>query len=349
MASVWNDWRDGMRIIKKILPWVFFSCLAVILVGSLVLRIMNAPLGPKLEVTESAVQPTSTQPETAVDSVSVILPTEVPGVCSGQGSLTLLVLGESFPVNNQFRGADAIRLVQVDLDTAEVIITAFPPDLFVNTSGIPSIKSNASTLTAVYYLAKQSLNDSERNKMAQASNAVAQALTDNFALSPDNYLTMKEVTFQDVINTMGGLPVYFPQTVINPSTGQVFVQAGQQVLTGQQALDYSRFIEGGSPALVSEWNRFDRQNQILVAILQQIFSFKAASSFPGLVNDFYQDVVTDLTPNQLLDLTCVLQNTDASDYKYVEFKKTLISSEQNDILIPNASAVTQYYQTYFTP
>jgi LCP family protein required for cell wall assembly len=310
---------------------------------------MNAPLGPKLEVTESAVQPTSMQPVTAVDAESVTLATEVPGICSGQGTLTLLVLGESFPVTNQFRGADAIRLVQVDFDTAAIIITAFPPDLLVNTSGISSVKSNASTLTAVYYLAKQSLNDNERNKMAQASNAVAQALTDNFALSPDNYLTMKEVTFQDVIDTMGGLPIYFPQTVINPSSGQVFANAGQQVLTGQQALDYSRFIEGSSPALVFEWNRFDRQNQILVAILQQIFSYKTASNFPGLVNDFYQDVVTDLTPNQLLDLTCVLQNTDTSDYQYIEFNTTMISSEQNGILIPNSSAVTQYYQTYFTP
>ena len=338
-----------MAMVKKILPWIFFSCLAIILVGSLVIRIMNAPLGPKLEVTEAVVQPTSTKPITAIDSVSETLTTEIPGVCGGQGSLTLLVLGESFPVGNQLRGADAIRLVQVNYDTGEIWITAFPPVLLVNTSNIPSVKSNASTLTAAYYLAKQSLNDSERNKMALASSAIAQALNDNFALSPDNYLSMKEVTFQDVIDTLGGLPVYFPQTVTNPSNGQVFAQAGQQTLSGQQALDFSRFIEGGSPARISEWNRFDRQIQILVAIMQQVLSLKGVSNFPGLVNDFYQDVVTDLSANQLMDLSCVLQNTGLSNMQYIEFKQNLTSGEQNNVLIPNTSEITQYYQPYFTP
>lgn len=338
-----------MSIIKKIAPWVFFLCLAAVLVGSLVLRIMNAPLGPKLDVTGSAVQPTATQQNTIVDASSESKPTEVSGTCGGQGALTLLVLGESSPVDNSMHGADAIRLVQVDFDAKTVKVTAFPPVLWVNTSQIPLLKSNGSTLTAAYYLAKQSVNDSERSKMAYASNVIAQTLTSNFSLSPDNYLTMKELTFKDVIDTMGGLPIYVPETVTNPSNGIVYASAGQQVLTGQQALDYSRFIHGSSPALVGEWNRFDRQNQILVAILQEILNYESVPSYPGLVNDFYQDVVTDLTVNQLLDMTCLMQNIGFNNFQYVEFKRTLVSGEQNNVLIPNTSEITQYYQTYFTP
>ena len=204
-------------------------------------------------------------------------------------------------------------------------------------------------MTAAYYMAKQSLNDSERNKMAYASNVVAQALANNFSLSPDNYIAMKEVTFKDLIDTMGGLPIYFPAAVTNPSNGKVFAPAGKQVLTGQQALDYSRFIEGSQPALVSEWDRFNRQNQILVSSMQQVLSIKGTSSFPGLVNDYYKDVVTDLSASQLLDLTCVLQKTGFNNIKYIEFKRTLISGEQNNVLIPNTNEITQYYQPYFIP
>ena len=336
-----------MHIIKKILPWVFFICLAIILVGSLAVRILNTPLAPKLEVTESGVQPAATAITPIVDSASDVQSTPTQALCSGQGSSVILVLGESFPVDSKIRGADAIRLVKVDYGTGKVTVTAFPPVLMVNTSQIPSLGANASTLTSAYFLAKQSFTDSERNKMAYASNVIAQTLVTNFGLTPDNYLTMKQNTFKNAVDTMGGLPITLSAPVITPSNGVIVLPAGQQVITGQQALDYSRYIQSGSSASVAETNRFNRQNEILLAILHQALSFQSLPDYPGLVNNFYQDVATDLSLNQLMDLACVLQNPQM-DVDYVEFKSSLIVSEQNGILIPNTSAIASYYQPIYS-
>ena len=328
-----TEQKQGMSKGRIVLAWIFFICLGAVLVGSLALRILNTPLAPKLKVTESPIQSAPTEITPVVEAASEAQPTQTSGACGAEGSLTLLVLGESDPNNNYMRGADAIRLVNVNFDTNEIKVTAFPPVLWANTSQIPLLKSDGSTLTAAYYIAKQSLNGDERNKMAYASNVVAQTLANNFRISADNYITMKESTFTDIVNTLGGVTMNLP--------------AGELTLNGQQALDYSRLL-GSNPALISEWNRFDRQNQLLVGISHEISSFESVSSYPGLVNDYYKDVVTDLSIKQLADLTCVFQKSEGK-FEYVEFKRTLLSGEQNDVLLPNTSEITQYYQTNFTP
>ena len=336
-----------MNTVKKILPWVFFICLALILVGSLAVRVLNTPLAPKLEVTSSITDATATPISPVVDSVSAVQETPTTAICGGEGSTIILVLGESSPEAGQVRGADAIRLVKVDYATGKVSVTAFPPVLMVNTSQISSINANASTLTSTYFLAKQSLLDSERNKMAYASTAIAQTLVNNFGLKPDNYLTMKQDTFKNAVDAMGGLPINFQSPVINPSTGAVVVPAGQQVITGQQALDYSRYIQSGYSTAVSETNRFNHQNEILLAIIHNALKVQSLPNYPSLTQNFYQDVATDLSLNQLMDLACVLQNPQF-DVNYVEFQNSLFTTEQNGILIPNSSAIASYYQPIFS-
>jgi LCP family protein required for cell wall assembly len=333
---------------KKIFSWIFFLVLAFILVGSLALRILNTPLGPRLEVTEPPATTTPSESAGSSQQSATPIPVVLDSTCGGQGSFAVLVLGESSPEDYPPRGADAVRLVYVDYDTKTVKIMAFPPDLWVNTSQIPVLKSNNSTLTYTYYISKSSLSSDERSKMAYATNATAQTIVNNFRYIPENYMTLKQFTFKDLVDDLGGLSIILPEAVDGTSSGFGYYNAGAQVMTGQQALDYVRIIESNQPKTQSEWGRFDRQNQVLVALLFEMTQPENLTKLPEIIKEYYQAVVTDLTLNQLLDLTCVLSQPGIS-YQYVEFEQSLIVSEKAGILVPDSDGVTQFLQTSFPP
>jgi LCP family protein required for cell wall assembly len=333
---------------RKILSWIFFLCMAVILVGSLALRILNTPLGPRLQVTKPPTLSTTSE-STAISQLAASpVATALSSTCGGQGALTILVLGESSPEDYPPRGADAIRLVNVDYDAKTVKIMAFPPDLWVNTSQIPVVKSNGSTLSYTYFIAKSSLNSDERSKMAYGTNAMAQSLSNNFSYVPDNFLTIKQYSFKNLVDALGGLSINLPEAVDGTSSGLGYFNAGPQVMTGQRALDYVRILTGNTTKTLTEWERFDRQNQVLVALFNELTRPETLAKLPGIINDYYKVIVTDLSINQLQDLSCVMKEPGVK-FGYVEFNQNLIASEQAGILISDTNGVTRFLQGSFTP
>ena len=325
-------------MIKKVLLWIVIGLVVVGLVlAGLGVLFLNRPLGPGLKLTPlaSAAAPASapasaagpqvasgaetqaasipppvtvastTVASTALPSTPLSADLTVPArpVC-GSGTMTMLLLGESSPIPGEQRGADAIRLLRIDFDRQVVTILSIPPGLWVKTSARPGFDST--TLTRAYYEVKTTTVGSAREAIQQATQVVAQALLDNFGFAPDHYLTINEPVFVSLVNTLGGIEVNLKERIDGSAEGRGVFEAGRQVFTGKRTLDYIRITKPNNQPESDEWGRFERQNQILAAIQDEIKKPENAAAMPSLINEFYQLVVTDLSPAQLLDLNCMV-------------------------------------------
>ena len=258
---------------------------------------------PLVPPSPTEIPPPTPTPVLAPTETPIPVPIEL--ACGGSGKMQLLLLGENSPEDVPPRGADAIRLVKVDFDNNAVTILAMPPDLWVNTPNLAGVK--ATTLNQTYLTAKNAAaGQGERAAMVQGTQAMAQALSDNFGYQPDHYVTLNQQVFTSMVDTLGGIEVNVPVRLDPGLPGHGLFEAGLQVFNGQEARNYTRIVLSNSQGQLDEWARFERQNQVLAALRAKIMQPDSWSVMPQLVSQFANLVVTDLSPSQLLDLNCMI-------------------------------------------
>jgi LCP family protein required for cell wall assembly len=303
--------------------FVVLLVLAVLLlVGALAMwNQVRRPLGPGLELsTELVNTPTVTQlaaliddspaptqaPPTATVEAPATKQSPTPSVvaarnaCGGEGAVSLLVLGLSSPDNLFQRGAGAIRLVRVDFDHSSATVLTLPPELMVKTSKFD-------TLTHTYWLARRNIQGTEEERNLIATQALAQALLDNYGYVPDHYITINQSAFGQVIDSLGGITVNIPEAIQEVPEGWHTFEAGEQTLSSEQLLDYVRLINRANQSYASELERLGRQNTVIQAALDAALEPANWGKLLGLAKDFDKLFVTDLSTDQLLNLACMFR------------------------------------------
>jgi LCP family protein required for cell wall assembly len=317
------------------------------------------PLGARLKTTPppatplptAVVVPTDTAEPAAASAdtrqARVVLPTQAPGICGETGVLKVLLLGENLPETPR-RGADAIRLMRVDYDQKRVDVLALPPDLWVQTPALEKAQIDATTLTLVYFEGKQITPGGERSKMKSATDYFAQTLVDNFSYLPTNYITLKQSIVRDLVDELGGLKINLPQDVDGRPEGFGYFSAGEQVLAGQQVVDYVRILNPANDPAPNEWKRLSRQNQVLSALNAQLTSPETITRIPGIAQKFYSSVITDLSVKQLFSLSCLLGEAGVT-ITISDLDPILVTPGEGGVLIPDTAEVSQFIQDKVGP
>ena len=286
---------------------------------------------PEQEPTEPA-QPEAPAPASPGDAN--VVAAEPSAVCGQTGQVNLLMLGQN-PQLRLPRGADGIRLIVIDYDAPAIKMLALPPDLWVKTSRLGGVA--AATLTEAFGLAEESAQSSGQDGVIHPVGVVAQALLDNFGYSTDKYLTLDQSAFKQVIDTVGSIEVFVPEAVDGAPDGYGFYEAGFQAMSGQRALDYVRLLQpAGQPS--DEWARFERQNQVIKGIQDEILKPENWDQLPKFVNDFYDLLATNLSPRELLNLNCLLDAT-GGDVRLFEVSPDMIRAGLDGELIPDETAL----------
>lgn len=322
----------------------------LVFVGGAVYLGFILPLGARLKATPppptptAPVIPTQTSAPAAASAdnrqAQVVLPTRAPGICGETGVLKVLLLGENLPETPR-RGADAIRLMRVDYDQKRVDVLALPPDLWVQTPALAKAKIDATTLTLVYYEGKQITPGGARSKMMSATNYFAQTLADNFSYLPTHYITIQQSIFRSLVDELGGLQINLPQDVDGRPEGFGYFFAGQQLLSGQQVVDYVRILNPANDPAPSEWKRLTRQNQVLSALNAQIVAPGTLVKVPGLAQKFFSSVITDLSVKQLFSLSCLLGESGIA-ITLSDLDPALVTPGAGGVLLPDAAEVSRF-------
>lgn len=205
---------------------------------------------------------------------------------------TYLLLGiDQWPNSNDVGRTDVIMLATVNDSTKKITLTSIPRDTYVEIAG----KGYKDKINHAY----------------QHGLETTIATVENFTEVPiDNYVLFTFDSFVKSIDAIGGITVNVDKNIANYNFGSSvdFVE-GEQHLNGKEALVFSRFrydING-------DYGRNNRQQQVVKAILDQSKSFATASKISELLDIAGDEIRTDITFKEMVDLSLQVKGYSSED------------------------------------
>ena len=195
--------------------------------------------------------------------------------------VNILLIGQDRREGETQARSDSIILCSLDRNAGKLTLTSFLRDLYLP---IPGHGSNR--INAAYSFGGTPL--------------LEQTLEENFGVSLDGAIEVDFQQFSQIIDLLGGVSLELRQDeadTINRETGSS-LSAGTQLLTGQQALAYSRIRSLDFDGDVS---RTGRQRKIMSALVERFRSAGPAALLTS-VKELFPMITTDLNNGQLLML-----------------------------------------------
>ncbi len=190
--------------------------------------------------------------------------------------------------------ADTIILLRLEPVSGSAWVLSIPRDLWAQ---IPGAQDNR--ITSALYIGGAEL--------------LVATITSMFDVQINHYMELDLAGFREVVDTLGGIPVWFPNPVRDPASGLDIATAGCHLLDGERALQYVRSrryteqidgrwrITGGD-----DFSRIERQQDFLVLALDRAIERGARnlSTMVDLVEAGAASMTLDqdLTPAELIEL-----------------------------------------------
>jgi LCP family protein required for cell wall assembly len=238
--------------------------------------VVEEPLQPQaglIPVSFEEYTPPSTQSD-------IDIPAPVGRFVQPEGQVNILLMGsDQRPTDGGFR-TDVILLLTLNPDGRSASVTSFPRDLYVYQPGWRVDR----------------INSAYQRGGAQM---MGETMEYNFGVRPDHYMLVNFWNFEQIIDTLGGVTVNVAQGITDEreGPGDYSVPSGNVHMDGETALWYVR-SRGSS----SDFDRTRREQEVLVAIFQRLFSANALANAPQLFDQYNQLVSTDLELGDVLPL-----------------------------------------------
>ena len=199
--------------------------------------------------------------------------------------------------------ADAIMLLRLDPHLRTASVLSLPRDLYVmiHREGVPVRKEKLASSLLV-------------GGMELGAPTLVDTVTRNFGVPIHNFVVIDFLGFEEVVDEIGGVPVWFPYPARDVSSGLYVAEAGCIKLDGRLSLSFVRsrklelFVDG-SWQRVGVWNdleRNQRQQDFLTLALERVVDIGARSIIvrDDLIEAATESVVLDdrLTLRTLLGL-----------------------------------------------
>lgn len=248
-------------------------------------------------------------------------------LCGGPTVQEILAIGSDTRAQGYLYGlADVTRLVRVDFVTPRVTVLEFPRDIWVE---IPGISDHYGTthgkINQAYLYGNPGMG--YYDGPGQGPGLLARTLEYNFGARPDRYLAVNMQTFVEVIDVIGGLDVYLPYSVDGRKADQtkrqdLYFAAGAHHVNGEQALMLARIREHGT------FGRADQQNRVLCAAREALLNPYNLPKLPEIINTFQGAVQTDLSPQEISQLACLMPQLKPENIAFITFPRELLTEDR---------------------
>ena len=265
------------------------------------------------------------QPTEAVQATDTAVPTPTTApLCGGPPVMTVLALGIDGNENYLYGLSDVIRVVRVDFVKPKVTVLAMPRDLWVE---IPEIEEpygiTHGKLNQAYFYGTPGMG--YYDGPGAGAGLLARTLDLNFDLLVDHYGAVSMQTFVKMVDAVGGIDIYLPTDVdgtpVDDKTEDMgYFDAGQQHFTGDQALRFSRIRKR-----YNAFTRSSNQNMVLCALKDKVTSPAVVPKIPQIINAFQDSILTDLSPEQLAQLACLVPKLDSENLIFTAIPEDLLS------------------------
>ncbi|MFT7473454.1 MAG: LCP family protein required for cell wall assembly [Verrucomicrobiales bacterium] len=237
------------------------------------------------------------------DPVNVLLV----GVDSSEGLDPDDPVREGRHVEDEARGVvrpDTILVLRLDPATGNASVLSLPRDLIVEVPGGATTRINATQAVG-------------------GMDALISTIDNNFAIPINHFVVADFAGFADIVEIVGGVPIYFPYTTRDLGSGLVIDEPGCWSLNGSESLGYVRarkieeLIDGEWVPLAAtspDLARIERQQQFLVLALEQVLDVGRSdlSRIGEFIDAGTQAVQLDesLTPGDMLELASAFSDYD---------------------------------------
>jgi LCP family protein required for cell wall assembly len=209
--------------------------------------------------------------------------------------------------------SDTMMVVHVEPNAKRTLIVSFPRDLWVNIPGRGMAKINAA--------------------YGIGPNKTIETLKADFGIDINHFISVDFQSFQDVVNAIGQVPVYFPYPARDRESG-LFIYPGCVRLNGAEALAYarSRTLEFYSQ-ISHQWQladptadigRIARQQQFIRELAGIAVQRSLQDPITGndIVNKVLHYLVFDqnLSKSDVLSLIDVFRTVNPNDQSHLEFQ-----------------------------
>jgi len=280
---------------------------------------------PAADASLSEVEEDVEQPTEAVQATDTAVPTPTTApLCGGPPVMTVLALGIDGNENYLYGLSDVIRVVRVDFVKPKVTVLAMPRDLWVE---IPEIEEpygiTHGKLNQAYFYGTPGMG--YYDGPGAGAGLLARTLDLNFNLLVDHYGAVSMQTFVKMVDAVGGIEIYLPTDVdgtpVDDKTEDMgYFDAGQQHFTGDQALRFSRIRKR-----YNAFTRSSNQNMVLCALKDKVTSPAVVPKIPQIINAFQDSILTDLSPEQLAQLACLVPKLDSENLIFTAIPEDLLS------------------------
>src|SRR5437660_6550591 len=219
-----------------------------------------------------------------------ITPAPTPQPSSPAGRLTILLMGIDQRPNEAVDGGDPGRtdsmlLVSIDYDAHTASMASIPRDSFVVIPEHGNERVNAADTFGEI--------DRRGGGPELAKRTVAQL----FGVPVDRYALVDIHSMEALIDALGGVRIDNPRRLVDTQyptddyrTITIDIPAGPQLMNGVTAVEYAR-----SRHADSDYGRQTRQQQVLLAIRDQVLQLNVLPQLPQLVPQLLELVHTDLS------------------------------------------------------
>lgn len=196
-----------------------------------------------------------------------------------KGQFTVLMMGCDARPGDETSRSDTLMVAFVDLTSDVVRLVSIPRDTYIT---IPT--------------------SGERTKINHAYayggiELTEETLKENFDIDIDYTAEVDFQGFVDVIDAVGGVTIDVPMDMQYAAEG-IDLQAGMQTLSGEQSLQFCRFRSDGQGDL----GRVERQQLFMSTLKDQLLSMGTMLKIPDISTAIKNNVVTNLTGSQLLQI-----------------------------------------------
>ena len=240
--------------------------------------------------------------DTTTTTVVETTTTTSPDPFAGKDHVNLLLLGGDAGPGRRGVRTDTMILASIDTRDGDVALFGYPRGL----SGLSFPDGTPFTayqgiLNEVY------IYGTDNPELFPAENPGAEAITQMIeglsGVEIDYYVLVNLEAFVDVVDALGGVTLYVPDTIIDDeypkedgTTISIRIEEGVQELNGTEALAYVRSRRQGS-----DYSRMGRQRCFLAAVAAQVDVPSLITGLPRLLDTIEENVITDIPLETLPD------------------------------------------------
>ena len=220
--------------------------------------------------------------------------------------INIVLLGYGGPGHDGPYLTDSIMVLSLRPGTHEAIMVSLPRDLWVKIPALPNNRFMMGKLNSAYAIGSDRRNyPNVRNdwKTATGSGDLTAATISQVIGQPvDYWVGVDFKAFRDVVDALGGVQINVPTALDDrrypraETAGMMHIHfnPGLQQFDGERALEYARSRES-----TSDFDRSRRQQLIMVAVRQRVFSLNAIPRLLSLLGALQDNVRTNLRPAEM--------------------------------------------------